>query len=479
MKYYFLLLFCILNSLVFSQNNKIIENILSKENLQNSTVGVSIKKIDGSSVISHNSNLSLTPASTLKLITTATAIDMMGDKFQYKTLLMQGEDDSNELIIQGYGDPTLGSEYNNKSDNSFLDVWLTQITKNYTKEKPLSILIDDSYFGYNGVSTKWLYEDLGNYYAAGAYGISVFDNTYKLSLNTNNSSGCADIVKINPKIAIDFDNQLQLNTNGQDKSIISGLPFSNKRKLTGNIPAKRANFTIKGDIPNPGITLGHVLANLLIENGYTIKEISTVKNKYEDLVCSQKEQFIIPKSTAFYENKSPFLSEIIKVINVNSNNHYTEHLIRTIGKKDNSSMYSDPLNDGIQLVKNYWLENNVDIQSLYMYDGCGLAPSDKISTDMMTNVLLYMYNKSKYSDSFINSLPIAGQNGTVRNFLKGTRLDGKIYVKSGSINNVQSFAGYYINGDKKYVFAVIVNNFNSPRKQVVKAIENILLHYIN
>ncbi len=63
----------------------------------------------------------------------------------------------------------------------------------------------------------------------------------------------------------------------------------------------------------------------------------------------------------------------------------------------------------------------------------------------------------------------------MRNLLKGTRLEGKVYVKSGSINGVQCFAGYYINGEKKYAFAVMINKFTGPRRQIVKGIENLLL----
>lgn len=86
-----------------------------------------------------------------------------------------------------------------------------------------------------------------------------------------------------------------------------------------------------------------------------------------------------------------------------------------------------------------------------------------------------MQTKSRYRDAFFASLPKAGQEGTVRYVLKGTRLQGKVFVKSGSIANVQCFAGYYINGDKKYAFSIMVNNYNSPRKDVVRAIENLLL----
>lgn len=93
----------------------------------------------------------------------------------------------------------------------------------------------------------------------------------------------------------------------------------------------------------------------------------------------------------------------------------------------------------------------------------------------MCDLLVYMQTKSKNADVFLESLPKAGKDGTVKNRLKGTRLSGKIAMKSGSINGVQCFSGYYIDGDKKYAFTIMVNKFTGPRSEIVRAIDTLLL----
>ena len=114
---------------------------------------------------------------------------------------------------------------------------------------------------------------------------------------------------------------------------------------------------------------------------------------------------------------------------------------------------------------------------LVMYDGSGLAPQNTVSARFLTDLLVYMYNRSDYSTAFFQSLPKAGQEGPLQNFLRGTRLNGKVMAKSGSIGGVQCYSGYLIDGNKRYAFAILVNKFNGTRAQVRSAIEQLLLGF--
>ena len=466
---YFLLqaiFFIGVNTICPAQENKIISEFKNSKALSNAIIGICIQDVNGKEIVSVNKNISVTPASVLKIVTTATALELLGPNYRFKTELLA--DNKDKLIIRGLGDPTLGSEHFNAKNNNFLNEWVGKIQNKFSSGVT-EIEVDDSYFGYDGVSQKWIREDIGNYYAAGSYGISIFDNSYKLYFNTSNKKSPPDILKTEPEMPdIVFTNTLTLNSTGKDNGYIIGEPFSNKRILTGNIPSGRAAFSIKGDIPDPGLFLAKILAKLLSKNGntphfYTSRTANATVNIHEGEV--------------FYTHLSPTLKEIIRVINVKSNNHYAEHLIRIIGKPENNGVAkSDPLENGLDIINKYWQGKGLDTGSLFMYDGCGLSPSNAISPQLMCNILGYMYCKSKNSEAFFASFPKAGEEGTVRNFLKGSNLQGKVFVKSGSIANVQCYSGYYIDGEKKYVFSVMVNNFRKDtRREVVKAIETLLL----
>ncbi len=477
MKYYLsiLLSICFINS--FSQNNNAIQKFVATSGFENASVGFCLKEISGKEITSYNKNTALTPASTLKIVTTAIGLELLGEDYKFETKLSIDKANPQHIIIRGNGDPTLGSQYLNDSPEAFLDIWVEKIRGAVNISKPLEIEIDDRYFGYTGVSRKWLQEDLGNYYAAGAYGISIFDNTYKLFFNTMDADNLPQILRTEPEMKeIVFLNTLTTNKSGKDNGYINGEPFSNNRKLVGDIPANRKSFSIKGDIPDPGLYLGQTLAKKLTQNNMLIGSVYTARSDYFRSSTPQFSRLIRSEEEIIYTQNSLPLKKIIRVINEKSNNHYTEHLIRAIGASNADIIpYVNPLDEGINKIKNLLASQGLDADALFMYDGCGLAPSNKISPQLLCDILIYMQDKSKYKESFFASLPKAGREGTVRNLLKGTRLEGKIFVKSGSIADVQCFAGYYVDGNKKYAFSVMVNNYTSLRKNVVKSIESLLL----
>lgn len=477
MKYYLLLLLYISMFSTGSAQNAAGSSLSSLPGFENASIGFCVKDLNGNEIASINKNTTLTPASTLKILTSATALEIMGDKYSFPTTLAINTNNPQQLIIHGYGDPTLGSEYIGRGANDFLKDWVDHIKKQVDSQQPIDILVIDNYFGYSGVSSKWLKEDLGNYFAAGAYGISIYDNTYRLYFNTTDTESAPQIIKTQPEMPeLIFRNTLKMNSNNEDNGYINGEIFSNYRTLVGDIPAKRASFSIKGDIPDPGLMLGKIISTKLQEEGYSIAKLETSRDLYYENMYNRFGS-ANPEEKVFYTYRSPALKDIIRVINERSNNHYTEHLIRTIGRTiGDKSIYTDALSEGVAQISLFWENKGINTNSLRMYDGCGLAPSDGISAEMLCDILVYMKAKSKYCDAFVESLPKAGKEGTVRNVLKGTRLEGKVVMKSGSIANVQCFAGYYTDGDKQYAFSIMVNNYNSSRKQVVRAIENLLLN---
>jgi D-alanyl-D-alanine carboxypeptidase/D-alanyl-D-alanine-endopeptidase (penicillin-binding protein 4) len=368
-------------------------------------------------------------------------------------------------VVTGSGDPTLGSEYSEEKCRDFLGKWVSEIKDQKFAEQPFRLLVDDSLFGYEGVSPQWTWEDLGNYYAAGAYGVSVFDNTYQILFNTMNVDSAPLILGIEPSIPnLVIQNNLQLNTTGKDNGYIYGIPFSNDRRIYGDIPSGRTSFSIKGDIPDPGLFLANTLRDTLVSVGLMVIDCQTVR---ESPLQGEKLK-------TFYEHISPELKDIVRQINWRSNNHYAEHLIRTIGIEGQIVDRTNALKKGISRIGSFWKSKQMDTTSLVMYDGCGLSPLNAVTPEFMTDVLVEI-QRGKNGKSFRESLPKAGEEGTVRNFLKGNGLEGKVWVKSGSISGVQCYAGYYMDGERKYAFTLMVNKFSGPRGVVVKNIEQLLL----
>ena len=308
----------------------------------------------GRVVHAHNAEQSLTPASVLKVLTTATALEILGDGYRYKTDVALDADDASRILVLGSGDPTLGSEVFNSNPELFFNVAADALKKALPSANgSYRLYVVDDLFGYE-VCREWTWIDLGNYYAPAAYGISIFDNSYKIIFNTTNRNGHPTILRTEPSMRhLTFFNELKLNNSGLDNGYIYGAPFSNERYLRGNIPAGRREFSIKGDIPDPGLLLGETLARYLNGAGMQIGEVRTAREDYKSGVFG-KESNNYRVGDVLFTQVSPPLRDIIREVNVKSNNHYAEHLIRTIGTVKRANREEDALEAGTKAVEDLW-----------------------------------------------------------------------------------------------------------------------------
>ena len=458
----------------FSQAS--VSKLINNPALKHATIGVCVKDLEtGRDIVSYNADKSLTPASVMKLVTTATALEIFGADYRYTTLLALDANNSNRILVIGSGDPTLGSDVFGGNPFEFLSDWTKKILEKNNEEKVWQIYVADELFGYDGISPEWTWIDMGNYYASGTYGISIFDNSYKIFFDTTDPNSCPKILRTEPEMkSIRFTNFLKTNISGRDNGYIYGIPFSNDRILRGDIPAGRDSFSIKGDIPDPGLLLGGLLAEHLRKQSIHVGLVQTARIDYISRYCT-KEAMPYRIGEILDRRQSRMLSDIIRETNVKSNNHFAEHLLRTIGRKSNPNIYSDPLKEGIEAIDKFWKQKGIATQSIVMKDGSGLAPQNAVSPEFLCEVLGYMNNQSENKSVFFDSLPKAGLDGTLKSFMKGTKFERKIAAKSGSIEGVQCYAGYLMDGSKKYAFAVMVNKFNGTRSEVRSAIEKFLL----
>ena len=169
-----------------------------------------------------------------------------------------------------------------------------------------------------------------------------------------------------------------------------------------------------------------------------------------------------------FRYSSDRLSDIIRIVNHNSNNLYAEALLRWIAL----SRYPEAsASKGVEILKHFWKEKGVVLDDLVMYDGSGLSPVNRISAEMLCRILDFMASDKNLQTIFYSSLPCPGVSGTVRSFLKNSSLSKRMRLKSGSMAHVQSYAGYYDSGNKRYAVAIIVNNFSGSRSYLRRVLE--------
>jgi D-alanyl-D-alanine carboxypeptidase/D-alanyl-D-alanine-endopeptidase (penicillin-binding protein 4) len=407
------------------------------------------------------------PASVMKLVTTSTALELLSPDFQFITKLEMDNIPSTDsilygnLIIRGSGDPTLGSAQF-ETDN-FLNDWALAVKNAGIKTIKGKIIIDESRFKQtDAVNSHWLWEDIGNYYASGVYGISYKDNSYVLQLKSDSAGTQPQILRVIPNIeGLQFNNFLLAVKGNSDNAYICGLPMDYNIELYGTIPANHDVFSIKGSMPHPADVLRSDFIKKLNENNILIENNDFLLTKSTDLPI------------LLYKRVSPKLIDIINITNFASNNHFAEHVFKQLALTKYDISTSE---NATMVVKSFWKNKKLPVEQLIMYDGSGLSPKNGVSANFIVSLLNYMQNQSSYAWQFKYCLPAAGNDGTVRNVLKNSVLAGKVRMKSGSISNVRCYAGYLdATNETTYTFAVLVNNANGTSSDVIAEIEKLLL----
>lgn len=469
--YFTILASCILSANIFSQTT--VDKFTQQSLLQNANISILVKDLKtGNEIAAYRANNLTVPASTLKVVTTATALEIFGPDFRYETVLSHdGKIDSNgvlngNLYIVGSGDPTLGSS--KLGDRYFLNKWVAAIKSAGIKKINGRIIADESRFDNEGANPKWTWDDIGNYYAPGIYGIAYLDNTLRVTFKSGAAGTKPEIIKTEPVVeGLVIDNNLLSSRITFDSAYFYGSSRSLTRSVRGEIPANKPDFLVMAELPDPGLTLAQNFQSMLNEQKIEISFPPSVLSSVEFSFPAG-----MPTRTTLYTHYSVPLSEIIKEINVKSNNFYAEQLFKSISLSRDRVATNKRSTD---IIANFWKAKGLDVNQLYQVDGSGLSPANAVSAAFLSEVLTYMYHTSKHKNIFFNSFPIAGKSGTVAGFLKKTSLEGKVYAKSGTISRVKSYAGYIIDDRREWVFSIIINNSKGNSWQTLSKIEDFLI----
>ena len=455
-----------------------VQKLEADKDLKNALVGFYALDLDENKVVGNlDSNKSMVPASTMKLVTTATAIEMLGQNKRFPTHIKYSGEISGGVLkgniyIEGGGDPCLGSERFNTHYGDFMLNWANSIAKLGIDSIDGRVIADATIFDEQMIPSTWIWEDIGNYYGAGACGLSIYENKYTVTLNSFNNGDTTAITGVSPPIPnLKFDNYVKGGQTHKDLSYIFGPPYQDARIIRGEIPANKQSFAIKGAIPDPAFLAAFELDAQLRSLGIPLSQSSTTVRKLKDERKGNSHQ----KRNTITTTWSPKLIEIIQLTNKYSINLFAEHLIKHIGLK---KFNRGTTKAGAEAMQLFWKEKGMDIDGLYINDGSGLSRFNGITAKQLVELLKYM-NKSENSALFLSTLPVTGTSGTLKNLCRGTAAQGKIAAKSGTMTRVKSYAGYVSAKNKHTIaFAIMVNNYNCTSYQMKKKLEKIMVKLV-
>ncbi|MFK7946574.1 MAG: D-alanyl-D-alanine carboxypeptidase/D-alanyl-D-alanine-endopeptidase [Saprospiraceae bacterium] len=443
----------------------------------------------GEIMSSYNSAKAMIPASTMKTVTTVSALAILGENYRFKTFLEYDGTISNgtlygNIYIKGTGDPMLGSDEVKENEKpqvktmeTLLTTFINELQKLGIKKVEGKIIGDDSFYGSTqSPPPTWQWNDLGNYYGSGASALNFHENLYYLYFKRSTSVGAAtSISRVSPKMPyVIYQNEVTTGKKGSgDNAYIFGAPNSFNRILRGTIPPGSSEFKIKGSIPNPAYFAAYSLMAKLEQYGIETRKIATtqLEEKRSGLASDNSR-------TAVYTYQSPLLKDICERANEKSNNLYCESLLKAIGKKVKDKGTTE---NGIEAVLEFWKSRGFDTETFFMEDGSGLSARNAVSAFSMASLLSKVGRDENLFPIFYNTLAIGGKEGTVRYLFRNNKAVGsRIRAKSGSIRRVRAYCGYAkTRSGKIMAFSIMANNFTGKSSHIRLRMETIMLAIAN
>lgn len=405
-------------------------------------VGIYVRNIaTGEVVAEKNPDITMTPASVMKAVTTASVLSAgKGDSCFTTRVYLTGERDhallNGNILIKSSADPTMESnEF--RSRLGFCDTIVDALRREGIRKIEGRIVIDESLPG-QGPLLTWEVEDIAWPYGAGLHAFNWRGNCVTVYPNTGRIWPAAPGLDI------------ELRKVDRGSAFVRGA-FSEKLIVYGSTRAN--DWAVKVSVPNPAAVFGAELISAMERAGIEYVE---------------KENVPAGDTLALCTRRSPVFNDIMRSMMVRSDNLFAEGMLRTLAPEQ-------PRINAIRREKAMWNSRGVAADFNIIHDGSGLTRANRLSPRFLGEMLEWMA-KSEYSTRYTAFFPRAGREGTLRGFLAKSRLKGAVALKTGSVSGVQAYAGYRFDeqGNPTHVIVIIVNGFTCPRRDVKKAAERIL-----
>lgn len=454
-----------------------IRDLLADKYLQKVDAGIEVIQLEAAAttpkiLYRHQSETPYIPASNLKLATTSAALHKLGPDFKFRTLLVLHEGD---LILVGDGDPTLGDyELLRKAgwdvDTVFKN-W-ADVLKGRGINSVRNVIVDDSVFDEVFIHPNWPADQINEHYMAEVGGVNLNANLLNFRVKL---TAAGQVVEYLTNPATHYANIRNICVSGQQNAIwFSRTPQSNDITLRGEAN-RSTDVPVSVTIHDPPMYAATVMSETMQNAGITVsgsvQRDRTIRTTLAGLQGGQQHDWTL---LAVHETA---LSTVLARTNKDSMNMYAECLCKRLGFATSGE---GTWSTGTAAVGEFLKSLGIGESEFKLDDGCGLSKENRISANALTRVLAHNF-QGDYWPVFLNSLAVAGVDGTLNDRFTGTNLRGRVFAKSGYVAGVSSLSGYLkTQDDRWYAFSILFNGIprgtNSGAKvlqeKIVRAIDS-------
>ncbi|MFA5677648.1 MAG: D-alanyl-D-alanine carboxypeptidase/D-alanyl-D-alanine-endopeptidase [Pseudomonas sp.] len=394
-----------------------------------------------------NADHPVNPASTMKLVTTYAALELLGPNYQWQTDLYGTGTISNgelqgDLIFRSSGDPKFTMERMWLLLRELRAAGVREVRGDLVLQPAdLKLPLDLPSFQDDGndPTRPFLVEP-----------DPLLTNLKLLSLKTFGEAGGVR-THLEPALPeVTIDNQLTL------LPAAKSCPWPNVLYSVKD-DGKRATITLTGSL-HQGCNAERYLS-ALDAPVYTASLIRTLWHEMGGRIHGGNRIGPAPTDGRLLaRNTSPDLMDVVRDINKYSNNTMARQLFLTIGREQRSAADADDHKAAARIINQWLADKDIQPNGLVLENGAGLSRMERMSARDMSKLLSHAW-RSPYAAEFVASMPLAAMDGTMRRRLRNTPVAGQAHIKTGTLRNVRAIAGITRdNNGQSWAVTAIVNH---------------------
>lgn len=426
--------------------------VLEGHGISADDIGILVQAVGSAEpVLSHLPDVPRNPASVMKLVTTWSALEILGPAYTWRTeVYFDGDFDGSvldgDLAIKGYGDPFLVVEELWKMFRALRRVGLEEVVGD--------LLLDDSFFSVVEPAPGAFDEEPYRTYNVLPNALLTNFKAVRFQFFADEQAGRVRIATEPPLSNLDIRNRIEL-VDGPCRGYQGGISFNIED------PETAARVIFEGRFPR-ACNSYEFSRTVLEPDTYTYGLIDRLWYELGGRLRGRLRTGTVPEDARLVLTwRSHPLGDVLRSINKNSNNVMTRQLLYTLG----AEALGEPgtREKGIEVVRDFLTARGLDVGSLVMVNGAGLSRDARISPRLLADMLLQA-ERDVYASEFISSLSLGGLDGTTRARFNDRNGAGQMHVKTGRLDHVSALAGFmHAHDGKTYVIVVFVNTQDAHR----------------
>ncbi len=427
-------------------------------------------------LLSINPDKTFQPASVLKVVTTAAALEKLGPDFRFRTGVYTNGTVSadgtlyGDLILVGRGDPNLMDPSRELLETPALTELAAAIKNLGIRKVHGSVVGDDSYFDFTTHGKGWTAQDLRSVYGAPINALSINNNVFWVHMRATRPN---QLVQVSVEPASSYFQIRNVAVTGGPSAhrtvYASVIPGTTRLVVSGVIPESQAygQYIL---LDHPAEATATLLKDELRRDGVAV-DGAVKSNHVGDVSPEERRSWKL-----LAEHQSPPLIRALEIINKRSMNLHAEMLLRVLGAEFGGAGTDEA---GLRVVKNFLETAGIsDDDKITLSDGCGLSRENLLTPRFQTSLLMFLSTRP-YFELFLNTLAVSGMDGTLRNRLAAGPTRGVIHAKTGTLADVAALSGYMTTkSGRNLIFSIFANNVRASIGRVRRTIDEICALFV-